>query len=69
VLSGVLLAQRHPKEVAVTSAAIALLVLLAPDLRRRVAGAISWGYQMQRATMSALLNGVRRNWSVWGGPK
>jgi poly-beta-1,6-N-acetyl-D-glucosamine synthase len=64
-----LLARRYPTVAFVASASLLLLLIAVPGLRRRTLGLLRWSYDLQRATIVALRNGVRRNWSVWNAPK
>lgn len=63
------LARAYPASFGGGTAATIAVVLTVPRLRQKTASAFGWFYSMQRATIIALFNGLRGNWSVWGSPK
>ncbi len=64
----VLIAARYPTESAITIGAILTALAVFPALRRRTARIVGWGFSLQVATATAVVNGLRGSWSVWQNP-
>ncbi len=63
-----LLAVQYPVPVAISAGSAVALAVVIPPLRRMVASGLRWGLSIQRATMGAVINGIRGRWRVWQKP-
>lgn len=63
------LALAYPRAMMAASIAFVSLCIAVRPLRLATASVLLWTLRMQRATTTALLNGARKNWSVWSAGK
>ncbi len=69
LVSATLFALARPREAVVLTAVLALICIVVPAVRRVSISMVRWLLQMQVSILTALINGVRKNWSVWSAPK
>lgn len=61
-----MLVSRRPAFTIGMISAFGISILSVPSLRRQAADNLIWLLMLQRATVLAVRNGMRRRWSVWG---
>ncbi len=64
-----LLGVEYPQPVMAGIVGVGSAVFLVPALRRRAVTTWQWGFEIQRATVRAVMNGLRGRWSVWNKSK
>lgn len=69
MVAALALSRVGPASLLFVSCAVLLIIFAVSPLRRRFLAAFAWLYDMQLATVSAIINGYRGDWSVWKAPK